>query len=457
MSNIFNISNLSAARVDAITSGHHGSYTYDFRSATADRLDRLSLGFSRRALEAMAGHLVVMQSQRECGRLEPVVEQFPEDLRDDIAAGSFSRQALRGYTNYVYDNGLFFDFNAVALCLDCGKLFRVIPTAHRCGEIECTDCGATITTDEERRAHKCKACAARSLGHIYSYHYRPNRGRPIFEKPDMRTDELHMGAEIEIDGCNRDAFNDDDAAEFSAILNNKNPFKPFIEFEHDASLDGGIECITAPTTFGGLWKMRKDLDAFYKTANSLGGTFERRNGLHFHIDREFFGRDPEERGKASVLIDLMVYKFYDFFMAISRRERGVTNYARKKDGVTGIYGAFSNVRFQDHCYAVNGGGSATIELRFFGGHISTADDFLAAADIVQAIARWAKATSIAGATTCTPCDLVKYLRKPDNVLAFVEGVIPQRPTTREADAQINDFKTALNARIERANARREEV
>lgn len=455
MSNIFNFSTLSRSRIYAITAGNHGSYTFNFTRATADRLDQLSTGFPRAALEAMAGHFVVMESRGEYGRLNPVPEQFPEAIRPLLEGASFNKRALFDYIRPALDNGLF-ESTRVAICLDCGKTFTAIPASHTCGAVECACCGRPITNELETRLNKCAHCIMIALGKIYDYHHRPLRLSPLFEKDEARGDDLHMGAEIEIDGCNRgDSFDDDDAQAFSAILNTGK--RPFVEFEHDSSLDGGIECITQPTTFAGLWKMRDKLRAFYNKAYDLDGDFSRANGLHFHLDRAFFGRDAEEAGKACVLIDLMVYKFYDFFMAISRRERGVTRYASKKEGVTGLYSAFKNVGWQEHFLAVNGSGSNTIELRFFGGHIATGDDFLAAADIAQAIAVWAKKTTIAGAANCTPADLVKYLRKPENVLAFVNGAIPERAITADGEAGIKAFKEAIEARLARKSARREEV
>lgn len=454
MAKIFNFSTLPAERIAHIKTTAHGCYTFDFTGATVDRLDRLSTGYTREALALFVGRYIVTESFHDGNtyRQKPVIEQFNDDERATLEAcenASFNYSALRNAFAAVRDNMLFRLYKAI--CLDCGEVWTTAPTAHDCGEVECAVCGAILRTDKERAHFMCKACATARLAEIYRYHHRPNKARPRFEREDERATRLHLGAEIEVDGGNRvEEFTTANTREFSALFNG-DPFNAFIEFETDGSLRNGVECITAPTTFEGFWKRRNAFNAFYEKAREMGGTFDKRNGLHFHIDRDFLGVDEEERGKALVLLELMVYKFFNFFAGISRRETGHFGYTKKKDGIKGLYSAFTSASWQDHSYAVNASGCATVEIRFFGGHIATGDDFLACADIVQALAKWAKASTLANAERATPCDLVKYLRKPDNVAKFIDGAIDERPKHRDGEEMIKEFKKALSTRIARAN------
>lgn len=449
MSKIFNLSMLNEARQTEVMTKASGSYTVDFRETNADDLARASKGYTNEALAVMVGRVVIMESFTETDsigrrtfRLTPIPEQFTEAEAALMVGGSFSKTALSNRYVFLHDNGL---FQYVCICLECGKAFAYDAPRHECNGRGCRECGATLTTEEARMGRVCIACAKARLGKIYSYHHRPNRSNPIFDRPDKRASVCHFGAEIEIAGTAH-TYTTADAVALSGILN-ENPFKPFIEFERDASIDDGIECITAPTTWDGFAKRRNALKAFYDKAREQGGRFDRKNGLHFHIDREFFG-GYDASIEASIFIELMVYKYFDFFSAISRREAGRFGYASKKDGVTNILTAARHSTYQDHSNAVNAGGGATIELRIFGGHIDCADDFFGALDITQALARWAKNATIAIAQKATPNDLVKYLKDPANTLKFIENAHSNRPRTDSGEAMMAGFITAIKAKLE---------
>ena len=206
-------------------------------------------------------------------------------------------------------------------------------------------------------------------------------------------------------------------------------------------LRDGIEVITAPTTWAGFKK--QDFPSFYTYANTHGD-FNKRNGLHFHFDRAFFATEDRDNAlKAAVLIDLMVYKYFDFFATICRRPAGQFNYAYKKEGVRNLLTASTNNANRAHSMAVNQSGENTIELRIFGGYIKTAADFYAALDIAQALARWAKAAPLSTADKATPCALVKYIKDPPAVLDFVKNPHEAAPRTANGDALLKDFIKAL--------------
>jgi hypothetical protein len=178
----------------------------------------------------------------------------------------------------------------------------------------------------------------------------------------------------------------------------------------------------------------------------MGGSFGSVNGMHFHIDRTFFG-DEESRAKAAVLIDYMIFKYYDFFAGISHRKEGHFGYASKKEGVNGIMTAAARCAYTEHSYAVNGSNSATIEIRIFGGKINTGAKFLAVADIIQAVARWAKYTSFTAASRQTPTALIKYIKDPARVLDFVKNVNADRRQTTNGETMRVLFMEELKKAI----------
>lgn len=458
MSKVFDLQTLSPTRRRDLRTRGDGSYTFDLRNVPADALDRASKGFSAAALSLMSGRFVIFETfydgsdgSIEQRRATPIPEQFNESERAIVACGSFNLSALDRRTGgATFGNSL---FERRAICLDCGKVWREMPARHRCGEILC-GCGNELTTDDEKRALRCTACAIKAAYNIYGYHGRPNRGNPLFSNPEKRATLPHIGAEIEIDGgCVH--LSTKETRELSAILNH-DPFRPFIQFENDGSLCGGVECITQPTTYDGYRKRGAAITAFYQKAVDVGGAFDRRNGLHFHIDRAFFDDGTAESGaKAAVLLDYMFYKYFDFFAAISGRKAGCFSYARKKSGVDGLASAALKVWDNEHSNAVNGSGSNTIEIRIFGGRIATGQDFFAALDIVQAAARWAKATTLATASKATPESLVKYLKNPENVLTYLYGLRGDRQKTAAGEKGIETFKDALQTAIDKAAERRE--
>lgn len=436
MKHIVNLQAIPPHRRHEIMHTCGGSYTYKLIGISPDRLNRASKGFTLRALEELSKRYIIFETRAENGeaRLYPIPEQFPPNF-PRIAGGSFNVTALRSITR-VYENNCLFEY--AAFCPYCGKKFSTIPTAHKCGEVACT-CGKPLKTTAERKAGRCTACATKQAAKLYSYHNRPNRATPLFEKPDSRNALLHIGAEIEIDGGSRGLYSEH-AEAFSKILN-PDPFKPFAEFERDGSLHDGIETITAPTTWAGF--KAKDLTSFYIYANAHG-EFNSRNGLHFHFDRAYFKTsNPDNELKSAVLIDLMIYKYFDFFATICRRPRGCFNYTYKKDGVHNLLTASAKNSQRDHSMAVNQSGSSTIELRIFGGYIKTAADFFAALDIAQALARWAKFAPLSTADRATPCALVKYIKDPANVLEFVTHPHANAPHTTNGDFLLNDFTKAL--------------
>lgn len=411
---------------------------YSVHITSADRAFDLSRGYNRETLALIEGKWLLTEAYLDGAtpRLRILACNFRNPAHaGDLLEGSFNLRAVRdaGICNIIYKG----------ICTDCGKDTDRVD--HRCGEVLCRSCGHPLRTAQEKAHRVCTQCATRHASTLYDYHHRPHRNTPLFERAHLRDSYCHIGAEIEID--HRDHFSADDIRTLSDIIN-INPFEPFIEFERDCTI-AGAECITAPTTLKGFNNLEGKINNFYINAIERGGKFGRNNGLHFHIDREFFGEEEsEERAKATLMIAFLINCYYDFFKAISGREEDCFYYAQGKRGCKGIASTSIICQDHDHRDAVNLSNRATIELRFFGGHIDNGVDFLACADIVNAIARWAKLSSLAQAEKATPANIVRYINDPERVKAFIQRETPNGFNTDETDRLKADFIKALDKKIQ---------
>lgn len=456
MPNIFCFSTFTETRRSDILR-YNGSYLVKLRTATIDGLNAKSKGFSGEQLSILAGRACVLFSsfyEEGSTRFRVIPEQFTnanERAMFTDCEGSFNASALsRAYSCSGINDYL--SRRWAGVCLDCGQMIQHERNTHDCGAMSCT-CGNALTEDDMARGI-CRDCYVKKLWKVYGYHHRPNHNNPIFEKPEKRATCLHLGVEIEIGGSSYFCYDNEDVIKpLSDALNDYNhPERAFIEFETDGSINEGVECITAPTTFDGLNRKAKGFEQFYKSARDNGGEFGRVNGLHFHLDRKYFG-DAEETAKAGILLEYFVCKYYDFFATISGRKAGGFSYARKKEragkGIFQTAVGFSNTA---HSYAFNSEPANTYEIRIFGGKIDNEQKFLAVADIVQALGKWAKYTSFESAQKCTPSHIVKYIKNATRVFAYVtDGLNPYSPHTGTGDADLTAFAMALKNTIEGGN------
>lgn len=425
-------------------------YSLDLRTISAQRLFELSKGFTLEACEVMRGNFLAVLYKRDAMRFYPLRENFTRDEWAKVEKGDFNAGKLcEALGGRYFSKPVLTEEPTASLCLSCGVVVKEDrKTSHKCGERFCR-CGGLLKTAYELSANECEKCARGRFARLHPYHGRDNRSAPLFEKPDKREAVPHLGFEIEAEGGGNFYANNDNAKRLANILNgDENAFKPLAEFETDGSINDGIETIFRPLTCEGLSRREGKLQRFYEHIKTRGGLFGRVNGLHCHIDRDFFGaRGTEERAKGAILLETMVYKFYDFFALISRRKAGRFGYAYKKESVKGVLSACLNIADQTHSYAVNGSGSNTIEVRIFGGAIDNARDFLAVADIVQGLARWAKNATLTGAERATPCAIVPYIRNAERVLSFVTNTRSDAPNNGCASIWLDDFKKALTAKI----------
>ena len=450
---IFDLTKINPDRKAAIKQTACGSYSYSFKRLTPESLDRFSLGYDRAALDILAGKPFIIfeafYNKEEATRLTPIPEQFTKKEARKLAGGSFNAVLIARYAGDFKATNRLFDYAAV--CLDCGRTFATLEAAqnHKCDAPTCPYCGRELNDRREIKAGFCTDCALTRASAVYGYHERPRRSSPLFEKPRSRHFLLHIGAEIEVDGDDGDNFDRDDAArDFSDILN-RDPFAPFVQFERDGSLAQGVEVITAPTTYSGYLKRYDAFSSFYNAAIDKGGQFNFSNGLHFHLDKKYFDNpdDPEAVTRAAVLIDYMIYKYFDFYATICKRDRNRFDYARDKHRAKTLLGASMDFYNQSHSNAVNHQNTNTIEIRIFGGYINSAGDFFAALDIANALAKWAKNATLTSAEKATPRDLVKHLHDPARVLAFINKATPNGYHTEAGDKLKNDFIKALKSKL----------
>lgn len=410
---------------------------YLVKLPSGERAFRMSTGFTLEALDAIAGKWLAVKRYKNTSnewRVSILSENFKSGA-SDYAGGSFASSIFFDICESRYYSSTYYH------CPDCGR--QTNDTDHDCADRFCA-CGKKLKTADERAFGYCKECATRRASTWYSYHGRPARHDPNFERPHLRDSYAHLGVEWEIDS--EDYFTDEDVKELSDVLN-RDPFRPFFMFEHDSSIDG-CEAISAPTTLKGFNNAEKVLKEAFDTARARGGIWKKKNGLHVHIDRDYFGAPAsEERAKGISMLYYLINSHFDFFATISHRQSDGFYYARKKEGIKGIITASEAMRHPDHFDAVNVGNPATIEVRLFGGYIDNEQKMLAVLDIVNALARWAKESSLAQCEKATPAQIVRYINNPARVLDFVNDRIPHAFTSATANSEKTDFIKALQKRI----------
>jgi hypothetical protein len=408
-----------------------------------DSLYRASMGITEDDLKAIAGKWVFLAreyDENERGRY--VIRGAFVGGDASFAVGSFNGDALSRLA-YICTT------EAETLCPECGRLD--IPANHKCTNATCCRCNREIINKSADGL--CDECATGFAQHSFEYHCHPQRRyfSPQFERPHIRNKYCHLGLENEIDS--RTPQEQTLARELGKIIN-PDIHKRNAKFEHDGSIPNGVECILEPFTLKGLNNMRDTFNAFYSKANEINGRKWSEgarptagNGLHIHIDRAFFEGEDEV---ASLALSSMVYKYYEFFKTISGRRQDNFGYALGYDGEVNFVNMCKKVFNPDnhhHEDAVNCSNKNTIEVRIFGGFIDTGDKMLAVADIVNALARWAKETPLQNQSKAHPVDIVRYINDPANVLAFVENRNERAYKSVEGDVLLAQFVEKLKSKM----------
>ena len=395
--------------------------------ANAARIEQASRGMDGAVAAWLAGRRVVVQLVD--GRYYLIKEFTPSAIYKAIAEGgsinasaaeSWARTGANGYLSYEGSSLVRY-----AICSRCGAIYNIL---NGCGCVsKCRECGAVLRTAAEKKYHLCADCQKGANGRVYDYHRRQWGRRADgarFTYPKKRKDVLHAGIEVEIGGNEYEMESEDFARDCNGLVN-RDVWRPLVEFERDGSIEGGVECITAALAWSEFCGI--DWAKFYELAEENGGEFGSVNGVHFHIDRAFFGNGAD---LAAIKIETLIYKYFDFWKLASGRRAGNFGYACKKTEVNDFGSACVHASRRAHSFAVNTSGMATVELRIFGGEIATAEDLRACRDMAEAVAIWAKKSTIAAVLKATPSAIIKYLHEPANVARWIQKRLDS--TTREA-------------------------
>lgn len=418
---------------------------------TRQEVQRAGRNISPKLADYMAGTCILVTKRYGVdgiARWYPLAAMFPRSLRGDALRASFASvinvSGVEPSAQGELENG------HIVFCRACGEVLRPSSAArhsHNRAGLRCADCGGALRGKIQRGARLCPSCKAKRNATLRGYHNSDEIREPTFTAPNRRGNDLHIGAEIEIDGV-EGMRREDYCAEANKA--NRNAYAVKWVFETDGSIHNGVETISTPRTWRDWSNARGEIATIYAAAKNSGGAFNQFNGLHFHIDPVYFGTKASEAG---VKIKYLVNKFYDVFMALSFRPKrdGGTGYGytRRDSAANTLFGA---VRcYTDHSSAFNVEASGnTFELRTFGGEVDTPARFNCALDIVFALAKWAKNTTFGATEKAAPRDIVKYLHNARNVAECVRewttsahAIEPPSPAQRAALA---DFISACEKR-----------
>ena len=236
---------------------------------------------------------------------------------------------------------------------------------------------------------------------INDYHDMKEAGNyHFFKTEEDGRSPLYLGVELEVENSDEDRDENNDARIVKAYLG-----ADFVEHEEDGSLDNGFENITHPATFA----YHKQIADKYKVAFD----FLRRNGytshqngdcgLHIHFNRNFFGREEEER--VSKLLYL-TEKFWNEMVIFSRRsENQLNRWAKRYDEAHDAVCKHLKDGYYGRYHAINLVNSKTIEFRLFRGTLNL-ETFYATLELVDRLVRLAKDSTIENLKTLTWDDIL---------------------------------------------------
>lgn len=322
-------------------------------------------------------------------------------------------------------------FNAFR-CEDCGQWFttfaNLTPTGYVCdncaGEYYnyCDCCGHYVSVDDWDDEHdRCTSCTDRagSDQHLHRYGFRPTT--KFFG--DTENDAYpYLGVELETDIADADRSGADarrmDYCEALATLETK----PRFWLTSDSSLFCGVEVTSHPMTLAehigcGMWESVREAALEFGFSSHDNG----RCGLHIHINRSFFGKGEKRQQVGG----------YNLAMLVSRFEKQLTQFSRRKDngwcnyGIHAEYldkhnrhtqsmGMFEKSKHMcegkryEHCQCVNFQHDATFEIRIFRGTLRM-ETLFATLAMAQGLARAAKLHSQTWCEEVTWASLTQYI------------------------------------------------
>ena len=235
----------------------------------------------------------------------------------------------------------------------------------------CADCGSRFRYEDDLREVEgcwyCDDCYENHRPIISDYHTMKEYSNIVFYGNADRREELHIGCEIETDSdhrVNRERI----AGGVKDILGD------FVNIENDGSLNYGFEIITHPATLNyHLSMMPKYQDAFeYLIDNDMRGHDISTTGMHYHIDRRYFG--SKEDSSIAKLMYLME-KFNREFKTFARRtDAQCADWCRSRkqtyNGKAGwikqaVMESKEYTSYQQRYYNINLTNANTIEIRLW--------------------------------------------------------------------------------------------
>lgn len=169
-----------------------------------------------------------------------------------------------------------------------------------------------------------------------------------------------------------------------------NIFNGFVHFEEDGSLHNGVEIISQPFTLRYLREHENMIKEGLQKARDLGYTSHNngRCGLHFHINRKYFGDNNNEDVNK---LNLFFETYKDNVIKFSRREtfsychfisdeKHLTDLQRLSTKMLNYY------KDDTRYYVVNNENSRTIEIRIMRGTLAFTT-FMASAEFIFNLAR----------------------------------------------------------------------
>lgn len=286
---------------------------------------------------------------------------------------------------------------------------------------ECGNCGEVyerddMEWDDDNEEYYCPHCV-NNMG-IRGYNYKPD---PEFHEAesDRNTpakDLLFMGVELECDNGN---YEPNHVAK--EILRECNTMDGnLFYFKHDGSLDEGMELVTHPCTLSYHttefpWEKvcKIELEHGFKSHDA------ETCGLHVHVNRDFFGKEPEHSMNVGKLC-LLVSEFWNNIFKFSRRTERQLNWCAKYGSFVdegdendeekiakGVYDKYPKGSHSNRYYAINLTNRNTVEFRIFRGSLKP-DTIKATLQFVSNISHFAKEKSPKEILNCKWSDIIGY-------------------------------------------------
>ena len=236
---------------------------------------------------------------------------------------------------------------------------------------QCAECNRYYRYEDSLREVDnrwfCDDCYENHRPIISDYHSMKEYSDIVFYGEADRCEELHIGIEIESD-CDHRVERERIAGGVKDILGD------FVNIENDGSLNYGFEVITHPATLNyHLSMMPKYREAFeYLIDNDMRGHDISTTGMHYHMDRRYFG--SKEDSSIAKLMYLVERYFKEFKIFARRTDAQCADWCRsRKQSYNGKAGwikqavmeskAYSS--YQQRYYNINLLNTDTIEIRLW--------------------------------------------------------------------------------------------